>query len=230
MTDTKLKSIVDRIERLEEEQRALGGDKRDIYVEAKSAGYNPKALRKVIAQRKQKDQAEVEADMDAYRHALGMASFAVQLGELSIRKAAKKYGVSKSAVQRTVPREEKPAIGTPHDPATGEVIETQDAAPRTCVDGSPAASAGPAVPRFATPQAGDPVTPVPDGGVGAGTLPEVPPVETHTEGATPNAGLSVATPDVDWDAVNATMPGRLRRGSSFSQERKAPYERERAAT
>lgn len=101
MSDARLKSYVDRIERLEEEQRALGGDKRDIYTEVKLAGFNPKALRRLIAARKRKDEAEIEADVDTYKVALGMAVNDVHEG-LSLREAAKKNGVSKSSVHRAL--------------------------------------------------------------------------------------------------------------------------------
>ena len=55
----RLRSIVDRIERLEEERKALGADIKDIYSEAKSAGFDVKALRQLIRIRKQ-EAAEVE--------------------------------------------------------------------------------------------------------------------------------------------------------------------------
>ena len=81
-TDTKtggiaadrLRSIVDRIERLEEERKALGSDIRDIYSEAKSAGFDVKVLRQLIRLRKQEpaDVEEQETLLDVYRRALGM--------------------------------------------------------------------------------------------------------------------------------------------------------------
>ena len=55
----RLRSIVDRIERLEEERKALGNDIKDIYAEAKSAGFDVKVLRQLIRIRKQ-EAAEVE--------------------------------------------------------------------------------------------------------------------------------------------------------------------------
>lgn len=70
----RLRSIVDRIERLEEERKALSGDIKDIYAEAKSAGFDPKVLRQLIRIRKQ-EPAEVEEQesmLDVYRRALGM--------------------------------------------------------------------------------------------------------------------------------------------------------------
>lgn len=71
----RLRSLVDRIERLEEERKGINDDIKDIYSEAKSAGYDKKALRALIAIRKQ-DAAEVEeleTLIDVYRRALGMS-------------------------------------------------------------------------------------------------------------------------------------------------------------
>lgn len=70
----RLRSIVDRIERLEEERKALGSDIRDIYAEAKSAGFDIKVLRQLIRVRRQEpgDVEEQESLLDVYRHALGM--------------------------------------------------------------------------------------------------------------------------------------------------------------
>ena len=70
----RLRSIVDRIERLEQERKALGDDIKDIYSEAKSAGFDVKVLRQIIRLRKQ-EAAEVEEQetlLDLYRRALGM--------------------------------------------------------------------------------------------------------------------------------------------------------------
>jgi uncharacterized protein (UPF0335 family) len=70
----RLRSIVERIERLEEERKALAGDIKDIYAEAKSAGFDVKVIRQIIRLRKQ-EPAEVEEQetlLDLYRRALGM--------------------------------------------------------------------------------------------------------------------------------------------------------------
>jgi uncharacterized protein (UPF0335 family) len=70
----RLRSLVDRIERLEEERKALSADIKDIYGEAKSAGFDVKVLRQLIRLRKQ-EPAEIEEQetlLDVYRHALGM--------------------------------------------------------------------------------------------------------------------------------------------------------------
>lgn len=70
----RLRSLVERIERLEEERKALANDIKDIYAEAKSAGFDVKVLRQLIRIRKQ-EPAEVEEQetlLDVYRRALGM--------------------------------------------------------------------------------------------------------------------------------------------------------------
>ena len=70
----RLRSIVERIERLEEERKALGSDIKDIYAEAKSAGFDPKVVKRIVAIRKQEpaDVEEHETLLDLYRRALGM--------------------------------------------------------------------------------------------------------------------------------------------------------------
>ena len=71
----QLRSLVERIERLEEEKQAIAGDIKEVYAEAKANGFDTKILRKVITVRK-KDSAEreeEEAMMSLYLHALGMA-------------------------------------------------------------------------------------------------------------------------------------------------------------
>ena len=70
----RLRSIIERVERLEEERKALSGDVKDILSEAKSAGFDVKVIRQLIRIRKQ-EPAEVEEQetlLDVYRKALGM--------------------------------------------------------------------------------------------------------------------------------------------------------------
>ena len=69
----RLRSIVQRIERLEEERKAISSDIKDIYAEAKSAGFDVKALRALISERKKEPDAvaELAALLDTYRRALG---------------------------------------------------------------------------------------------------------------------------------------------------------------
>jgi|688.fasta_scaffold488313_2 uncharacterized protein (UPF0335 family) len=69
----RLRQIVARIERLEEEKAGLAADIKDVYAEAKGAGYDTKVLRKVISLRKQdrRTRAEMEQVIDLYMAALG---------------------------------------------------------------------------------------------------------------------------------------------------------------
>jgi uncharacterized protein (UPF0335 family) len=70
----RLRSIVERIERLEEERKALSSDIKDIYAEAKSAGFDAKVLRQVIRIRKMEpaEAEEIETLVAVYTRALGM--------------------------------------------------------------------------------------------------------------------------------------------------------------
>jgi uncharacterized protein (UPF0335 family) len=70
----QLKSIVERIERLEEEKQALADDIKEVYAEAKGNGFDTKTLRQVVRLRKQDaaERMEREALLDLYMHALGM--------------------------------------------------------------------------------------------------------------------------------------------------------------
>ncbi|MBU1173802.1 MAG: DUF2312 domain-containing protein [Alphaproteobacteria bacterium] len=72
----QLRAFIERIERLEEEKKAIADDIKDIYAEAKGMGYDTKVLRQVVRIRKQDqhERAEQEAILDLYLHALGMAS------------------------------------------------------------------------------------------------------------------------------------------------------------
>ena len=70
---TQLKTIVERIERLEEDKAGVMADLKEVYAEAKGNGFDPKVLRKVVSIRKQ-DRAkrqEEEAILDLYLSAVG---------------------------------------------------------------------------------------------------------------------------------------------------------------
>lgn len=71
---SQLRSFVERIERLEEEKKTIADDIKDVYGEAKSAGFDTKALRKIVSERKQDadERMEFETVLDLYRAALGM--------------------------------------------------------------------------------------------------------------------------------------------------------------
>ena len=70
----QLKAFVQRIERLEEERKTLGDDLREVYAEAKGAGFDVKAMRVVVRLRKQDtaERNEHEALVELYREAVGL--------------------------------------------------------------------------------------------------------------------------------------------------------------
>ena len=70
----QLKSIIERVERLEEDKAAIASDIKDVYSEAKGNGFDVKALRTIVRLRKMDsdDRAEQEAVLETYMHALGM--------------------------------------------------------------------------------------------------------------------------------------------------------------
>jgi len=70
----RLKSFIERIERLEEERKALGADLKEVYAEAKGNGFDTKIMRQIVRLRRmdKDDLDEQETLLDVYRRALGM--------------------------------------------------------------------------------------------------------------------------------------------------------------
>ncbi len=70
----RLRQLIERIERLEDEKAAMAADIREIFAEAKAVGFDAKVMRQIIKLRKMDtaDQQEMEALIDTYKHALGM--------------------------------------------------------------------------------------------------------------------------------------------------------------
>ncbi len=70
----RLKSFIERIERLEEERAGIAGDIREVYSEAKGSGFDVKVLRQVIRLRKMdaNDRSEMEVLLETYMRAVGM--------------------------------------------------------------------------------------------------------------------------------------------------------------
>jgi uncharacterized protein (UPF0335 family) len=73
-TQVRLKSFIERIERLEEEKKGIADDIKDVYAEAKGTGFDVKIMRKVISLRKMAsdDRREQEELIETYMAALGM--------------------------------------------------------------------------------------------------------------------------------------------------------------
>lgn len=73
-TDDRLRLLIERVERLEEEKKGISDDIKDVYLEAKAVGYDPKIMKKMVKLRKQTRDArmEEEALTETYKAALGI--------------------------------------------------------------------------------------------------------------------------------------------------------------
>lgn len=94
----RLRTFIERIERLEEEKAGISGDIKDVYAEAKGTGYDVKTMRAIVRLRKieREDRREQEELLDLYKHALGMLAD-LPLGEAAIEREA---SPRRKAVQR----------------------------------------------------------------------------------------------------------------------------------
>ncbi|MEO1221877.1 MAG: DUF2312 domain-containing protein [Pseudomonadota bacterium] len=74
-TDDRLRLLIERIERLEEEKKGTADDIRDVYAEGKAHGYDTKMMRQLVKLRKMKphDREEMEMLLETYKAAIGMA-------------------------------------------------------------------------------------------------------------------------------------------------------------
>lgn len=154
----RLKSFVERIEKLREEKKAIGQDERDVFSEAKGVGYDAPTIRWLLKEREidAADRDERDALRDTYAHALGMAVHLVTVNGVSLREAGRQTGVSKSSIQRAIAVPAVPEVSQrqmvdgdlgawmpPHDPETGEIErgDTQGSADRPSEPTEPAAQA-----------------------------------------------------------------------------------------
>ena len=73
-TDDRLRLLIERVERLEEEKKGIADDIKDVYGEAKAVGYDTKMMRQIYRLRKMKpdDRREMEMLLDTYKAALGL--------------------------------------------------------------------------------------------------------------------------------------------------------------
>lgn len=85
-TDDRLRLLIERIERLEEEKKGISDDIRDVYAEAKAVGYDAKIMRQIVRLRKMKpdDRREMEMVLDTYKAALGLDYSTTPLGEATV--------------------------------------------------------------------------------------------------------------------------------------------------
>ena len=72
--DDRLRLLIERVERLEEEKKGIADDIRDVYAEAKAVGYDTKIMRQIVRLRKMKpdDRAEMAMILETYASALGL--------------------------------------------------------------------------------------------------------------------------------------------------------------
>ncbi len=87
-TDDRLRLLIERIERLEDEKKGIGDDIKDVYLEAKAVGYEVKIMRQIARLRKMPpdDRKEMEAILDVYKCALGMDYAETPLGRATIER------------------------------------------------------------------------------------------------------------------------------------------------
>jgi uncharacterized protein (UPF0335 family) len=88
----ELRLLIERVERLEEEKKALSDDIKDVYAEAKARGYDTKTMRAIVRLRKMETQArqEAEALLETYKAALGMDYAETPLGRSAVSRAMEK--------------------------------------------------------------------------------------------------------------------------------------------
>ena len=74
-SDDRLRLLIERVERLEEEKKGLSDDIKDVYGEAKAVGYDAKIMRQIVRLRKMKpdDRREMDLILDTYKAAMGLA-------------------------------------------------------------------------------------------------------------------------------------------------------------
>jgi uncharacterized protein (UPF0335 family) len=72
--DDRLRLLIERVERLEEEKKGISDDIKDVYLEAKATGYDPKIMRAIVRLRRMKpdDRREADALLETYKWALGI--------------------------------------------------------------------------------------------------------------------------------------------------------------
>lgn len=73
-TDDRLRLLIERVERLEEEKKGVADDIKDVYLEAKAVGYDVRIMRQIVRLRKMNpdDRREMDLLIDTYRAALGL--------------------------------------------------------------------------------------------------------------------------------------------------------------
>lgn len=162
--DNRLKSLADRIDRLMDERDGIQSDIRDIYAEAKSAGYVPKVLRKAIT-RKRMDQdkrSEEDAILGLYEDALSPSmrrAVAMAAKGATSREIETETGIDHATVARSVALNKKSETEIPAPQGESPPHATPEAVEVTSLAATPAPEGGEGA---GTPFLGDDPGPIPD--------------------------------------------------------------------
>jgi len=126
----ELRLLIERVERLEEEKKGIADDIKDVYAEAKSRGFCPKTMRRIVALRKLEpnERREMEAMLDTYKAALGMLD-GTPLGNWAIERLKRDPKKPEDAEAAPEPQEEAAAAEDaaedegPVDPLAGMTVD-----------------------------------------------------------------------------------------------------------
>lgn len=142
MSDARLKSLAERINKAMDERDERAAFIRDLYSEAKGGGYIPKVLRKAITRQRMDASARAEEDsiLELYDHGLGNLGAALEAISKGAtwEEAGEAHGVKRATLARSAAVSKRREV-IPHDPATGEVIEKRAAEPTVARDGEASA-------------------------------------------------------------------------------------------
>jgi uncharacterized protein (UPF0335 family) len=129
-TAQRIKSYVNRVKSLVEEQKALGVDISEVCKEAKKDGLDPTTLRFAAreALMDSAKRADRDGKRDQYLHALGLAVAAVESGELSARQSAKVFGIGKTSIYNALSVRE---VSAARELADGDLGEWEPPRPTT---------------------------------------------------------------------------------------------------
>ncbi|WP_145270187.1 DUF2312 domain-containing protein [Tautonia plasticadhaerens] len=137
----RLRSLIERIERLEEEKASIAADIRDIYAEAKGNGFDPKTMRHIIKLRKMEhaEREEHEALIDIYKASLGMLD-GTPLGEAAIKRLTKE-AMAEGENPGAFPDASEPEQAANADPLSGITVqEARDMGRQAALEGEPVTS------------------------------------------------------------------------------------------
>lgn len=137
----ELRSLIERVERLEEEKAGIAADIRDIFAEAKGRGFDQKTMKAIIRLRKMDaaEREEYEALLDIYKAALGMLD-GTPLGEAALRRLSKENDPKEDDAQEADTDEGKVSKAPEPQDAGPTIEEAREMARKAATDGKPVTS------------------------------------------------------------------------------------------